>query len=126
MGALCTWRCARCSAVLGCPGWGITVGSESGSGWLGIQFNRLASRLSDQAYVVVPDLRGHGASPERRGDVDYIGQMEDDIAALIETERLPGQAVILAGHSSGGGLVTRFAGGEHGSKLIKLSSWLLF
>lgn len=90
-----------------------------GSGWLGIQFNRLASRLSDQAYVVVPDLRGHGESPERRGDVDYIGQMEDDIAALIEAERLPGQAVILAGHSSGGGLVTRFAGGEHGSKIDK-------
>ena len=88
-----------------------------GSGWLGLQFNSLASRLSDKAYVVVPDLRGHGENPERRGDVDYIGQMEDDIASLIEAKRLPGQIVILAGHSSGGGLVTRFAGGTHGNKI---------
>ncbi len=86
-----------------------------GSGWVGLQFNDLAQSLSDEAYVVVPDLRGHGASPERRGDVDYIGQMEDDIAALIKAERLPDQKVIVAGHSSGGGLVTRFAGGAHGT-----------
>lgn len=85
-----------------------------GSGWVGLQFNNLANALSDEAYVVVPDLRGHGPSAERRGDVDYIGQMEDDIAALIKSERLAGQHVILAGHSSGGGLVTRFAGGTHG------------
>ncbi|MGH1576966.1 alpha/beta hydrolase [Planktotalea sp.] len=86
-----------------------------GSGWVGLQFNDLAQSLSDEAYVLVPDLRGHGASPERRGDVDYIGQMEDDLAALIKAERLPNQKVIVAGHSSGGGLVTRFAGGVHGA-----------
>lgn len=84
-----------------------------GSGWVGLQYNSIASALSDQAHVVVPDLRGHGASPERRGDVDYIGQMEDDLAELIEATRLPGQKVVLAGHSSGGGLVVRFAGGKH-------------
>ena len=88
-----------------------------GSGWVGLQFNQLANRLSDTAYVVVPDLRGHGENPRRRGDVDYIGQMEDDIAALIENERLPDQKVVLAGHSSGGGLVIRFAGGKHGYKI---------
>ncbi len=88
-----------------------------GSGWAGLQFHRLAAHLSDTAYVVVPDLRGHGANPERRGDVDYINQMEDDIAILIEAERLPGQPVFLAGHSSGGGLVIRFAGGAHGDKI---------
>ncbi len=85
-----------------------------GSGWLGLQFNSLANSLSGEAYVVVPDLRGHGASPERRGDVDYINQMEDDLAELITSERLPDQQVIVVGHSSGGGLVVRFAGGEHG------------
>jgi alpha-beta hydrolase superfamily lysophospholipase len=88
-----------------------------GSGWVGLQFNSLANSLSDDAYVVVPDLRGHGANPERRGDVDYIEQMEDDIAALIKAERLPDQQVILAGHSSGGGLVTRIAGGAHGDAI---------
>ncbi len=86
-----------------------------GSGWGGLQFNNIANSLSSDAYVIAPDLRGHGESPERRGDVDYIGQMEDDLAALIKAEALPDQQVILAGHSSGGGLVVRFAGGEHGA-----------
>jgi pimeloyl-ACP methyl ester carboxylesterase len=81
------------------------------------QFNDLAKALADDAYVVAPDLRGHGASPERRGDVDYIDQMGDDIADLIAAERLDGQQVVLAGHSSGGGLVIRFAGGPHGGMI---------
>ncbi|MFQ5437407.1 MAG: alpha/beta hydrolase [Paracoccaceae bacterium] len=85
-----------------------------GSGWHGLQFDRLARALAAQADVLVPDLRGHGVSPARRGDVDYIGQLEDDLADLIELERKSGQKVILAGHSSGGGLVVRFAGGAHG------------
>jgi len=85
-----------------------------GSGWHGMQFHGLAQALQGQARVLVPDLRGHGATPERRGDVDYIGQLEDDIADLINAERAPRQKVVLVGHSSGGGLVVRFAGGTHG------------
>lgn len=84
-----------------------------GSGWHGGQFSGLARTLSGKATVLVPDLRGHGATPERRGDVDYIGQMEDDLADLISASRQPGQNVVLLGHSSGGGLVIRFAGGAH-------------
>ena len=89
-----------------------------GSGWHGMQFHSLASELSQdgETVVVVPDLRGHGANPERRGDVDHIGQLEDDLADLIEVASagLTDVPVILAGHSSGGGLVVRFAGGKHG------------
>jgi pimeloyl-ACP methyl ester carboxylesterase len=88
-----------------------------GSGWHGMQFNRLAHNLSAQARILVPDLRGHGATPKRRGDVDYIGQMEDDLAALIKAQALPGQKVLMLGHSSGGGLVVRFAGGAHGDMI---------
>lgn len=65
--------------------------------------------------VVTPDLRGHGPKPEHRGDIDYIGQLEDDLADLIAhlRERFPQvDDVVLAGHSSGGGLALRFAGGE--------------
>ncbi len=86
-----------------------------GSGWHGMQFNGLATALASEAQVLVPDLRGHGEAPRRRGDVDYIGQFEDDLADLIAAEKSPDQNVVLLGHSSGGGLVVRFAGGEHGS-----------
>jgi len=85
-----------------------------GSGWNGLQFSHLALSLSAAADILVPDLRGHGESPERRGDVDYISQMEDDLADLITARAKPNQKVIVLGHSSGGGLVVRFAGGKHG------------
>jgi pimeloyl-ACP methyl ester carboxylesterase len=88
-----------------------------GSGWHGLQFDSLASALADKADVIVPDLRGHGTAPGRRGDVDYIGQLEDDLADMIAAVAKPEQPVIIAGHSSGGGLVVRFAGGEHGEML---------
>lgn len=90
-----------------------------GSGWHGLLFDALAQRLAaaNHADVLVPDLRGHGPSPKRRGDVDYIGQLEDDLAALIKSEARPGQKVVLLGHSSGGGLVARMAGGTHGGLL---------
>jgi pimeloyl-ACP methyl ester carboxylesterase len=84
-----------------------------GSGWCGIQFDGLGRCLSAHATVMAPDLRGHGAKPQRRGDVDYIGQLEDDLADLIAAKAKPGQKVILLGHSSGGGLVVRMAGGKH-------------
>lgn len=98
----------------GAPGRGPLLVMVHGSGWHGMQFDGLARALADRAEIAVPDPRGHGADPVRRGDVDYIGQMEDDLADLITTLRQPGQEVILLGHSSGGGLVTRMAGGAHG------------
>lgn len=85
-----------------------------GSGWHGMQFHTLASALASEADVVVPDLRGHGAAPGRRGDVDYIGQYEDDLADLITNQARTGQKVVMVGHSSGGGLVVRMAGGAQG------------
>jgi non-heme chloroperoxidase len=84
-----------------------------GSGWNGLQFSDLAPNLPGR--VLVPDLRGHGALPGTRGDVAYIGQFEDDLADLIAARLNPGQKVMLIGHSSGGGLVVRFAGGRHGA-----------
>ena len=100
-----------------------------GSGWHGLQFDGLARELSSIAQVIVPDLRGHGAQPERRGDIDYIGQFEDDIADLIQQQARPDQQVILAGHSSGGGLVVRFAGGDQGhlvDKAVLLAPFLKY
>ena len=88
-----------------------------GSAWHGLQFDGLARALAAHAEVVVPDLRGHGHQPGTRGDVAYIGQLEDDLADLIAAMRKPGQKVVLGGHSSGGGLVVRFAGGSYGETL---------
>lgn len=88
-----------------------------GSGWHGQQFDALGAALQGHADVIVPDLRGHGTAPGRRGDVDYTGQLEDDLADLIAAVAKPGQKVIMGGHSSGGGLVVRFAGGPHGGML---------
>lgn len=85
-----------------------------GSGWYGQQFDRMIPILGEVADVIAPDLRGHGPNAFNRGDVDYIGQLEDDLAEIIETTRKPGQKVAILGHSSGGGLVVRFAGGAHG------------
>ena len=90
-----------------------------GSGWNGLQYNAMAQNLSNDAHVLAVDLRGHGATPERRGDVDYIGQMEDDLADLINAEAIEGQQLVMLGHSSGGGLVVRFAGGVHGALIDK-------
>lgn len=86
-----------------------------GSGWHGGGYVDLAQQIaaSGKVEVLLPDLRGHGPNPARRGDVDYIGQFEDDIADLISQYRKDGQEVILAGHSSGGGITIRFAGGKH-------------
>ena len=91
-----------------------------GSGWHSQYFLPLAEFLSSEglAQVFTPDLRGHGPIPERRGDVDYIGQFEDDLVDLIAIIRRdnPKAMLILGGHSSGGGLAIRFGGGRYGSQ----------
>ncbi|MBT2774196.1 alpha/beta hydrolase [Halomonas sp. ISL-60] len=78
-----------------------------------------AQALADAGAAVVytPDVRGHGPSPQRRGDIDYIDQLEDDLADFIyhiKTENSVVSQVVVGGHSSGGGLAVRFAGGEYG------------
>lgn len=88
-----------------------------GSSWHGRQFWELARSLSAKGYdVIIPDMRGHGENPARRGDVDHIGQYEEDTADLIAHLglRKDGGKVVLGGHSSGGGFVVRFAGGHYG------------
>lgn len=89
-----------------------------GSGWHSMQFYPLAHELSaaGAATVVTPDLRGHGFNPATRGDVATIGQLEDDLADLIAVleAQFPSAPIIIGGHSSGGGLAVRFAGGEYG------------
>ncbi|MFK5977918.1 MAG: alpha/beta fold hydrolase [Rhizobiaceae bacterium] len=102
-----------------------------GSGWHGLGYDGLAQALSKSGNleIVVPDLRGHGPNPTKRGDINYIGQLEDDLFDLISQIRKPGQKLIIAGHSSGGGLAIRFAGGQYGHLLdgaVLLSPFLKY
>lgn len=91
-----------------------------GAGWHSRYFLPLAEFISSEglAQVYTPDLRGHGLSPKKRGDVDYIGQFEDDLADLIAMiqQDNPDSMLIMGGHSSGGGLAIRFAGSQYGQK----------
>jgi len=98
-----------------------------GSSYHGGGYHALAAYLSGAgaAKVVLPNLRGHYMSGRRRGDVDYVGQLEDDLVDLIaylRAEKRTGP-ITLGGHSSGGGLAIRFAGGAHAEAGI--SSYLL-
>jgi non-heme chloroperoxidase len=78
--------------------------------------NALAKTLNAAgATVYAPDLRGHGSSG-RRGDIDYIGQLDDDLVDLIATIRPEhaNAALTLVGFSGGGAFTIRIAGGPHG------------
>ncbi len=76
-------------------------------------YNKMAGLLREatHAEVVALDLRGHGQSAGRPGDVDYINQYADDVADLIKDiqKRKPGGKIILAGHSMGGGIALTYA-----------------
>ena len=93
-----------------------------GSGMDGRSLHALARHLAhhDAATAIVPDLRGHGPTPPRRGDIDHIGQLEEDLADLIHhltaatTANGRRPRIIVIGHSLGGGLALRFASGPHG------------
>ena len=57
-----------------------------------------------------PDIRGHGGSGTR-GDIAYLGQLEDDMADFVAVVRksAPEAPITLIGHSAGGGFALRLA-----------------
>jgi non-heme chloroperoxidase len=65
------------------------------------------------AYVL--DIRGHGGSG-RRGDIDYIGQIDDDLSDFVAQlgPARSGETRTLVGFSGGAGFSIRFAGGPYG------------
>jgi alpha-beta hydrolase superfamily lysophospholipase len=82
----------------------ILVHGSSGSS---VAVHALAAR-GVETYA--PDIRGHGASGTR-GDVAYVGQLEDDLADLVALVRQtsPDAPLTLLGHSAGGGFALRVA-----------------
>lgn len=94
-----------------------TVVVVHGSGWHGAAYMDMAEGIAAQtgARVLVPDLRGHGPLADPRGDIAYIDQFQDDLADLLDHAEASWATFV--GHSSGGGLVVRMAGGTHGDRM---------
>lgn len=97
-----------------------------GSGGSGAALHPLARALNEAgATVIVPDIRGHGASG-RRGDMEYSGQASDDaddLRAIIAAD-YPDARLTLLGFSMGGGLALREAARAPADDLILLSPYL--
>jgi pimeloyl-ACP methyl ester carboxylesterase len=77
------------------------------------------------AEVFALDQRGHGESGGVPGDVNYIGQYEDDVSDVMAElwKRKPESYIILAGHSMGGGIALRYVAA---SKKPSADGYLLF
>jgi len=87
----------------------ILIHGSSGSS--GTTIHALSGALAAhgvETYTV--DIRGHGASGTR-GDVAYVGQLEDDLADFVAVVRktTPAAPLTLIGHSAGGGFALRVA-----------------
>jgi non-heme chloroperoxidase len=87
-----------------------------GSAGPGTSMHALAEALRAAgvtAYVL--DIRGHGGSG-RRGDIDYIGQLDDDLSDFVAQlgQAKSGETRTLVGFSAGAGFSIRFAGGPYG------------
>ena len=87
----------------------IVVHGSSGSS---VAVHALAKGLAERGVeTYAPDIRGHGASGTR-GDIVYLGQLEDDLSDFVGEIRKANQTapLTLIGHSSGGGFALRVAG----------------
>jgi pimeloyl-ACP methyl ester carboxylesterase len=93
------------------------------------EMNAIAHALAASgATAVAIDVRGHGASGTR-GDIAYIGQLNDDLSDLIAELRnsYPDAKLTLIGHSAGGGFALRIADAPEGKlfeRFILLSPYL--
>jgi pimeloyl-ACP methyl ester carboxylesterase len=81
------------------------------------EMNAIAHALAASGVAAVAiDARGHGASGTR-GDIAYLGQLDDDLVDLVAELRksYPDAKLILVGHSAGGGFALRMAAGPDGA-----------
>ena len=92
------------------PGGGSVV-LIHGSSATSSSMHPMAKAFSAAGYPTYAlDIRGHGASG-RKGQIAYIGQLEDDLVDFLHAVSPP-KPVTLAGFSSGGGFAVRFAGSK--------------
>ncbi len=97
----------------------IAIHGSSGSS---TSLHALAKALSAEGIeVYAPDIRGHGETG-RRGDIDYAGQLDDDLedfAAAVK-RRHPGERAVLLGFSSGGGFALHAAASRLGGSFERV------
>ena len=100
-----------------------------GSSAQSIEMHQIAAALAAAGVTALAlDIRGHGASGTR-GDIAYLGQIDDDLADLIAELRKtdPLARLSLIGHSAGGGFALRVAAGPLGAefdRFVLLSPYL--
>jgi non-heme chloroperoxidase len=93
-----------------------------GSSGAGDSMHFVASAIRARGPTVYAlTMRGHEGTG-RSGDVDYIGQLDDDVADFMSTlkPRKTGETRTLLGFSSGGGFALRVAGGRYGGLFDRL------
>ena len=85
-----------------------------GSSSRGDRIHPLAKGFALAGFVVyVPDMRGHGESGTK-GQIAYVGQLEDDLEDLLQAVRPSGKKS-LVGFSAGGGFALRFSADKRAS-----------
>ena len=87
----------------------VVHGSSGSSGGTIHALSQALAARGVETFAV--DMRGHGVSGTR-GDIGYVGQLENDLADFVPTVRktVPSAPLTLVGHSSGGGFALRVAG----------------
>ena len=91
----------------------LAILAHGSSAWSG-EMNDAARALAASGVAAVAiDVRGHGASGTR-GDIAYLGQLEDDMEDLVAhlRTRFPKSKLVMIGHSSGGGFALRIGAGR--------------
>ena len=107
-----TWLGFRHYGAGGAPTGRVAIVIHGSSGSSGGTIHALSKALAAHGVeTFAVDMRGHGTSGAR-GDIGYVGQLEDDLADFVAVLRktVPSAPLTLVGHSSGGGFALRVAG----------------
>ena len=127
---------ARKGGAIAFRRWGVAASTDDptlilihGSALSSTSLHPLGKALAAAGVAVyAPDIRGHGQTG-RKGDIDYRGQLDDDIAdfvAMVKSAR-PGSQLVLAGFSGGGGFALHAAAlpqGDTFARVVLLSPML--
>ena len=109
-----SWLGFRHYGAGGVPAGRVAIVIHGSSGSSGGTIHALSQALAARGVETFAlDMRGHGVSGTR-GDIGYVGQLEDDLADFVGMVRKtqPGSPITLVGHSSGGGFALRVASSQ--------------